>query len=101
MCAVQIVILAEMFQLSLQVTGIPKERLVKVLSANGPDQSFDERSGKDTPDHIFIDVDSKGLIDLLCYPRAAKPRVALLQLHDRLNEYLRRTLGAGFSFITS
>ena len=22
-------------------------------------------SGKDTPDHIFIDIDSKGLIDLL------------------------------------
>ena len=42
MCAVRIVILAEIRQLSLQVPGILKKRLVNVFPANGSDQSFDE-----------------------------------------------------------
>jgi len=32
--------------------------------------------GKDTLDHIFIDIDSKGLIDLLCDPWTTKSWVA-------------------------
>jgi len=34
--------LAKFSQLSLQVTDIPEEYLVKKFSTNGPDQSFDE-----------------------------------------------------------
>ena len=42
MYAVRIVILAEIRQLSLQVTGIPEERLVKKFPTNGSDDSLDE-----------------------------------------------------------
>ena len=38
-----VVILSEISQLSLQVICIPEERMVKVFSANGSNQSFDER----------------------------------------------------------
>ena len=37
-----IVILTECFQFSFQVTGIPEEHLIKVLTTNGSDQPFDE-----------------------------------------------------------
>ena len=57
--------------------------------------------GKDTPHHIFIDVGSKGLIDLLCDPWAAKPWVTLLHFDDGLDEFLRWTFGAGFSLTAS
>ena len=42
MYAMRIVILAEIGQLSLQVAGIPEERLIKEFSSYDPDQSFDE-----------------------------------------------------------
>jgi hypothetical protein len=29
------------FRLSLQLAGVPEERVVKMFTANGPDQSFD------------------------------------------------------------
>ena len=56
---------------------------------------------KDAPDHIFIDIDSKGLIDLLSDPWAAETWVTLLHFDDGLDEFLRRTFGAGFSFTAS
>jgi len=42
MYTVRVVILAKINQLSLQVTGIPEDRLFKEFLTNGPDQSFDE-----------------------------------------------------------
>jgi len=42
MYTVRVVIQVKINQLSLQVTGIPEERLVKKFSTNGPDQSFDK-----------------------------------------------------------
>jgi hypothetical protein len=42
MYPVQIVILAEICQLSLRVAGIPEERLVKKFAANGFNQPIDE-----------------------------------------------------------
>ncbi len=42
MCAVRIVMLAEIRQLSLQVIGIPEEWLVKEFSAKGSDKSLNE-----------------------------------------------------------
>jgi hypothetical protein len=42
MCAVHIVVLAEISQLSLQVTDIPEEHMVKKFSTNGSNQPFDE-----------------------------------------------------------
>ena len=38
----RVVILSECFQFSFQVTGIPEEYLIKVLTTNGADQPFDE-----------------------------------------------------------
>jgi hypothetical protein len=38
-----IVIVPIFFQLSLQVAGVPEERMVKEFTANGSDQPFDER----------------------------------------------------------
>jgi hypothetical protein len=43
---------------------------------------------EDAPHHIFIDIGSKRFIDLLRYPRAAKPWVALFHLDDGLDECL-------------
>ena len=37
-----IVILAECFQFSFQVTAIPEEHLIKVFRTNSSDQPFDE-----------------------------------------------------------
>jgi hypothetical protein len=37
---VRVVILAKISQLSLQVTRIPENRLIKEFSTNGPDQPF-------------------------------------------------------------
>jgi hypothetical protein len=38
-----VVIVPIFFQLSLQVAGVPEERMVKMFTANGSDQPFDER----------------------------------------------------------
>jgi len=46
------------------------------------------RSGN-TLHHIFIDVGSKGFIDLLCDLWAAKPWVTLVHFDDGLDEFLR------------
>ncbi len=43
--------------------------------------------GKDAPDYIFIDVDSKRLIDLLCDPWTAEARVAPFQFDNGLDEF--------------
>ena len=37
-----IVIILECFKLSLQIDRVPEQRLIKKLTANGPDQAFDE-----------------------------------------------------------
>jgi hypothetical protein len=42
MYTVRVVILAKISQLSLQIAGIPEERLVKEFPTHGPDQSFNE-----------------------------------------------------------
>ena len=41
--AIRTVILLECSQFSFQVTGIPEEHLIEVLTTSGPDQPFDER----------------------------------------------------------
>ena len=38
-----VVILPEDLQFSFQVTDVPEERLVKVFTANRPDESLNER----------------------------------------------------------
>jgi hypothetical protein len=38
-----VVIVPIFFRLSLQVAGVPEERMVKIFTANGSDQPFDER----------------------------------------------------------
>lgn len=48
---------------------------------------------EDTPDHIFVDVDSECFVDLLCAPRTSEPWVMLLQFDDSLDELLPRALG--------
>ena len=58
-------------------------------------------NGKYTPHHIFIDVDSERFVDLLRDPWASEPWVALLHFDDGLDEFLRWTYGAGFSFTAS
>ena len=55
-------------------------------------------SGQDTPDHILIDVDSKGFIDLLSDPWTAKSRIASFQFDDGLNEFGAGALWARFGF---
>jgi hypothetical protein len=54
--------------------------------------------GEDASRYVFIDVDAKCLVDLLCDPWAAKPWVTLFQLDDGLDKFRRRTLGARFTF---
>ena len=50
--------------------------------------------GEDASHYVFIDVDAKCLVDLLCDPRSAKPWVTLFQLIDGLDKFWRRILGA-------
>ena len=38
-----VVVALETGELSLQVTGVPEEYVIKKLTANGPNQSFHER----------------------------------------------------------
>jgi len=38
-----VVIVPIFFQLSLQVAGVPEERMAKIFTANGSGQPFDER----------------------------------------------------------
>ncbi len=40
-----------------------------------------------TSHYVFVDVDAKCFVDLLCDPWAAKPWVALFQLNDGLDEF--------------
>jgi len=44
--------------------------------------------GEDTPDHLFIDVDSKRFVDLLRDPWASELWIASFQFDDSLNELL-------------
>lgn len=55
--------------------------------------------GEDTPDQIFVDVDSEGLVDLLCNPWAFEPWVVSLPFDDGLDEFARRRLGPGFRLL--
>ncbi len=48
------------------------------------------------PYHILIDLDSKGIGDLLSDPRAAKPRVAPFHLDDGVDQFLGGTFGTWF-----
>jgi hypothetical protein len=41
--AIFVVIISELFQLSLQVDGVPDEHVIKKLSSYRPDQPFHER----------------------------------------------------------
>src|SRR5262245_24651132 len=43
--AIFVVINSELFQLALQVRGVPNEHVIKKLSSNRPDQSFHEWMG--------------------------------------------------------
>ena len=45
MNAIFVVIISELFQLSLQVDGVPDEHVIKKLTSYRPDQPFDERMG--------------------------------------------------------
>jgi hypothetical protein len=53
-------------------------------------------SGKDTPNHVFIDVESKRFVDLLSDPRASKARITSLQFDDGAYQLLGWTLGPSF-----
>jgi hypothetical protein len=53
MDAIVVVIDSELFQLALQVDGVPNEHVIKKLSSNCPDQSFDERIGHGDVRHRF------------------------------------------------
>jgi hypothetical protein len=44
--------------------------------------------GQDSPHHIFIDVDTECLVDLLCDSRTSEPWVALLYCNDGQDEFL-------------
>jgi hypothetical protein len=44
--------------------------------------------GQDPSHHIFIDVDTECLVDLLCDSRASKAWVALLHCNDGQDEFL-------------
>jgi len=53
---------------------------------------------EDTPHNIFIDVYSECFGNLLSDSATSKASVALLQLNDRLDEFLRWALGTWLSF---
>jgi hypothetical protein len=54
--------------------------------------------GEDASHYVFIDVDAKCSVDLLCDPWAARPWVTLFQLNDGLDKFWRWTFGARFAF---
>jgi len=49
---------------------------------------------QDTTHHILVDLDAKGMSDLLGSPHAAEHRVAVLHLNDRGDQFCRGTFGA-------
>ena len=56
--------------------------------------------GEDTPDHIFIDVESKCFVNLLCDPWTSEPWITPLHFYDSPDEFRRRTLGSRFALST-
>jgi len=54
--------------------------------------------GEDTPHDVLVDVHPEGLGDDQGDPRAPEPRIAVLELDDRPDEFLRGTFGAGRAF---
>src|SRR5215472_1783691 len=53
--------------------------------------------GQDAPNDVFIDRDAERQSNLLSDSRAAPGGIALFGGDDRVNEFLRRTLGTGFA----
>ena len=53
---------------------------------------------EDTSHDIFVDVGTKGSVDLLSNPRAAETRVAPFHLDGSLNEFRGRPRGSRFAF---
>ncbi len=51
--------------------------------------------GQDTPHDVLVDLHTKGLGDDQGDPRAPESGIALLELNDGLDEFLRGTFGAG------
>ena len=51
-------------------------------------------------DDVFVDIDAKGVRNLLCNAGTAKAGVAAFELDDRLDEFLRRSLRAGAPMIS-
>jgi len=46
-------------------------------------------------DDVFVDIDAKGVRDLLCDAGTANAGVAAFDRDDRVDEFLRRPLRAG------
>ena len=46
-------------------------------------------------DDVFVDIDAKGVRNLLCDAGTANTEVTALELDDRVDEFLRRSLRAG------
>ena len=46
-------------------------------------------------DDVFVDIDAKGVLNLLCDAGTANAGVAAFELDDRVDEFLRRPLPAG------
>ena len=46
-------------------------------------------------DDVFVDIDAKGVRNLLCNAGTANAGVAAFELDDRVDEFLRRSLRAG------
>ena len=53
---------------------------------------------KDSPNHIFIDVDSECFVDLVRDPWASESWIASFQFNNGLDEVPRRALGTWLSF---
>jgi hypothetical protein len=56
MVAMGIVILPEARQFSLQVVGIPEERLIKKLTTDGSNQPFDKAMGLTSASQVMSSV---------------------------------------------
>src|SRR6266852_8263782 len=46
-------------------------------------------------DDVFVDIDAKGVRNLLCDAGTANTGIAAFELDDRVDEFLRRSLRAG------
>lgn len=53
---------------------------------------------EDTPDEVFVNPYTEGLGDRLRNPRTSESWMTLLQLHNSLDEFLRRSLRAELAF---